>query len=365
MADQKTSLPIYSRAASKPVAVSKDTSANAIGNPIYAQLSDGVDKLDLAVVNSAFGATPVALPIVGKYEAVPTAYDDGDAVPILVDENGRIQVDIGSINLTSEYAEDADHTSGDKGLFVLGVRKDARESLAGTADDYTGFVFNGSGELYVIDTDSKAELQDVNTELDTITSKLADIIKSEDAAHASGNSGIQALAVRKDLVSGALSSNVSAEGDYASLLQDGFGSLYVTPVNRLGKANSETSPMFVQVVDSNVSALEVIDYNTAAAVAVDGNSNHDYAVTATKTLKVHTVEVSASGALKIQVLAGPVAALIAKLTAFTSMANPNFIYDFKGALEVADTGTGTIRVSRTNRDDDAMDVYSTVVGYEV
>ncbi|MCP4481432.1 MAG: hypothetical protein GY817_01200 [bacterium] len=283
MADQKTSLPIFSRAASKPVSVSKDTSANAVGNPIYAQLSDGVDKLDLVVINSAYGATPVTLPVAGKYEATPTTYDDGDAVPILLDANGRLQI-------------------------------------------------------------SNAD---------------------EDNAHVSGDSGMHALVVRKDLSTGALSSNVDTDGDYASILQDGFGSLYVTQVDQNGKANTETSPMYVQVVDSNVSALEIVDYDTAAAVAADATSNHDYEVTATKTLKVHKIEASASGAMKIEAQAGPVASLATKIVGFTSMANPNFIYDFAGILEIPDTGTGTLRLIRTNRDDDAMDVYSTVSGYEV
>lgn len=46
---------------------------------------------------------------------------------------------------------------------------------------------------------------------------------AEDAAHSSGDLGSVALVVRKD----AIGSNVSADGDYATLLQDANGRLYV------------------------------------------------------------------------------------------------------------------------------------------
>ena len=47
------------------------------------------------------------------------------------------------------------------------------------------------------------------------------------------------------------------------------------------------------------------------------------------------------------------------------MANPNWYLDFKGLLEVPDTTSGTVRIIRTNRDNQAMDVYSTVLGTEI
>lgn len=57
-------------------------------------IGDGTNSLDLVVVNSAFGATPTVMPLAGKYEATPTTYDDGDAVPLLTDAEGRLQVDV-------------------------------------------------------------------------------------------------------------------------------------------------------------------------------------------------------------------------------------------------------------------------------
>jgi len=54
------------------------------------------------------------------------------------------------INLsTSEQIEDDPHSSGDAGVFVLGVRNDTLAPLAGTDGDYAPFQVNADGALYV------------------------------------------------------------------------------------------------------------------------------------------------------------------------------------------------------------------------
>lgn len=69
-----------------------------------------------------------------------------------VDANGAIALGsvspgAGSANLGK--AEDAAHTSGDVGVFVLAVRNDAGTVLAGTDGDYIGLTTNATGELRV------------------------------------------------------------------------------------------------------------------------------------------------------------------------------------------------------------------------
>lgn len=57
-------------------------------------LDDGTNELDLTVINSSFGATPVALPISGKYETTPTVYDNNDAVPLTFTADGKLRTEM-------------------------------------------------------------------------------------------------------------------------------------------------------------------------------------------------------------------------------------------------------------------------------
>jgi len=65
---------------------------------------------------------------------------------VLNTSSDSIKVDIVS---GSEYAEDAEHSSGDTGTFVLGVRNDVLATLGGADGDYSPLQVNASGALYV------------------------------------------------------------------------------------------------------------------------------------------------------------------------------------------------------------------------
>lgn len=142
-------------------------------------------------------------------------------------------------------------------------------------------------------------------------------------------------------------------------------SVTAIPVSRDGNANSDTNPLFVQVVSGATIGTEIHDYDTASAVAKDASDNHDYTVTAAKTLLLKRVLASASGSMKIEIQTGPVAGLTTVAVAFSSPANPVSQVVFDPPVEVSDTSTGTVRVIRRNDDNQAMDVYSTIMGTEV
>lgn len=364
MADIDSNLPIFSRSTSDPVIVSADTSANAASNPIFTQLTDGstnigvtgnaldvnvasgsvtvtatdldirdldhtqdsvelgdgTNLLDFVVVNSAYGATPTSMPIAGKYESTPTTYDDGDATPLLVDANGRLQVDVisGGGSNDSVIVDDSAFTIGTDSVTAIGCLAD--ETSPDSVDE-------GDVGLARMTLDRKQLM--VLTDATTDANRLA--------IDGSGHAQVDLAAVSATAV----------------------------PVSADGNANTESNPIFVQVVSGALSGIEVIDYDTSASVATDATDNHDYTVTGTKTLKVQRCYGSASGAQKIEISSGPLASLASKAVLFTSMANPNWSIDFGGLLEVPDTSTGTLRIARTNRDEAAMDVYSTVIGTEV
>ncbi len=56
------------------------------------KVSDGTDILDVLVQDAAFGTASKGLAVFGKYQATPTTYTDGDAVPIKMDAQGAVYV---------------------------------------------------------------------------------------------------------------------------------------------------------------------------------------------------------------------------------------------------------------------------------
>lgn len=301
------------------------------------KLSDGTNEADYVVINSAFGATPTAFPIAGKYEATPTTYDDGDATPLLVDAEGRLQVDVisGGGSNDSVKVDDSAFAVGTDSLTVTGFLAD--ETTPDSVDE--GDV--GAARM-TLDRKQLIVLADATTDANRL------------AINASGEVGV-VQATHDDLN---LNANIQVGDTDVSASNP-------VPVSADGNANAETNPIFVQVVSGALSGIEVVDYDTTASVAKNATDNHDLAVTASTTLKVQCCLGSASGAQKIEISSGPVAGLSTNAVAFTSSSNPNWVVDFKGLLEVDDASTGTLRIARTNRDNQAQDVYSTILATSV
>ena len=129
-----------------------------------------------------------------------------------------------------------------------------------------------------------------------------------------------------------------------------------------GVAYSSSNPMPVSVEDSE--GDEIHNYDTSASLAADAASNHDYTVTAGKTLKLHKVLVGASGRAKWELrVANDGVTFSTKAVRFTSASDNNTDFDLKIAISIP--AAGKVRVIRTNRDNQAQDVYSTIIGVEV
>lgn len=131
-----------------------------------------------------------------------------------------------------------------------------------------------------------------------------------------------------------------------------------------GNAYSATNPLPVAIGSSE--GDEVVDYDQAVAVVKDASANHDYTVTALKTLVLDSVECSASGRAKfeLQVETGVATGIYeTKLVGFNSIADPNVELNAKKRISVA---AGVIvRLVKTNLDNQAQDLYSTILGVEV
>lgn len=136
---------------------------------------------------------------------------NGDYEPLQVDASGRLWVNADAVGTVTPgvaatslgKAEDAAHTTGDTGVFVLGVRNDTHTSqLAGTDGDYTPIAVDSAGKVGVRGT------------------------FAEDAASTSGDLGHFVLAVRND----ADADLTNTDLDYSAHVVDSAGRTKVNSV---------------------------------------------------------------------------------------------------------------------------------------
>ncbi len=134
--------------------------------------------------------------------------------------------------------------------------------------------------------------------------------------------------------------------------------------DELGNPFSNTNPLPVAIAESE--GTEIHDYLTSAAVAAAGSVNHNYSVPNGSTLYLHQVLASASGKMKIEIQIGDgdvVEVFAPKAARFNSTANPQADTNFSKAIAVVGTiNNTTVRVIRTNLDNQAQDLYSTIIG---
>ena len=120
------------------------------------------------------------------------------------------------------------------------------------------------------------------------------------------------------------------------------------------------------VVSDTAPGTPINNYNTVASVAGGATSNHDYTVTAAKTLSLNQIEAAGSGKMKIevQVETGVASGVFnTRWVQFNSTANTNMSIHIENPISVA-AGV-RVRVIRTNKEGSTQDVYSTISGYEL
>lgn len=178
---------------------------------------------------STHGDSSTYAPGVDYLSSMGVVDNAGNWVPFTLNASGELPV-AASITLAASHLEDSAFTDGDAGLASLLVRQDTLAASTTTDGDYGSFKSNNLGELYVFDTTTHTTLTSILADTATIDSQtlsiqntLTALSKAEDAAHVSGDQGIQMLAVRND----AGTSLVSADGDYASLQLTASGALRV------------------------------------------------------------------------------------------------------------------------------------------
>lgn len=251
----KSILCVYDSATGLPKYVDETAAMFAV------KITDGTDVLDVLVQDAAFGTASKGLGVFGKYQITPTAYTDGDAVPILLDANGRIvlssDIQIGAVEL-----KDSD-TDGRANIKAANTaRTTATLVIATQPIDGAGAVLSTSAiktAVEVIDNFISGArglvTEDNSASIKTAVEIIDDVVLAEDAAHVSGDKGVQALAVRKDTAAGL----ASLDGDYHPLEVDVNGRLHVLD------QNSAAIKTAVELIDDAIAGTEMqVDVVTSA-----------------------------------------------------------------------------------------------------
>jgi len=133
-----------------------------------------------------------------------------------------------------------------------------------------------------------------------------------------------------------------------------------------GEAYGPDNPLPVTFEESE--GDEIHEEDTAVDVAKDATDTQDYTVATGRTLLLHQILASGSGKMKIELQIGDGAAgetFTKKSARFNSTAAPNPDIDLKVPIKVVGTVNGTtVRVIRTNRDNQVQDLTSTIIGVE-
>jgi hypothetical protein len=149
-----------------------------------------------------------------------------------------------------------------------------------------------------------------------------------------------------------------------STVDAGVTALDVAIRDESGNPFTESNPLPVIISESE--GVEINKFKQAIAVAALAIDNHDYQVTALKTLKLSQLYISASGKIKaeVQVETGVATGVYNNVfVAFNSTANTNICIPVKETISVA-AGVN-VRIAITNLENKAQDVYSTISGHEV
>lgn len=300
---------------------------------------------------------------IGGYESA-----GGDFLVACIDINRNLCTKDSNVALVTK-AEDSVHATGDSGVYVLNVREDVLAASTDADGDYQSFKSDSLGRTWVRGASDYAEdsafadldlgTHNLSVRQDTLaasTSLDGDYasfksdslgriytrdasVYAEDSVHTTGDLGSFMLGVRNDA-----GTALAADGDYIPLSMDADGSVRVTVTSEAG------------------AGTKVCEYNTSAALAAAAVANHDYTVTALKTLIANRIWASASGAIKIEVIVDPAGTPATQWVGFNSTAHPNINVPIEEFCSVA-AGI-VIRIAITNLDNKAQDVYSTLTGRE-
>ena len=304
--------------------------------------------------------------------------NDGDVVIKVADATVTSQQlavnSDGSVNITDNGASvTVDATDLD--IRDLDSTQDSVEALQSTHDN-----LNVNANLQVGDTDvangNPVPVSDAGGSLtvDSTDLDIRDLVFASDKVDASGST----VALDASTLSALESITVqNGAGASAVNIQDGGNSITVDAVDldirnlnfaqdKVGITDGTDNLAIntdgsINVVIQEDTGTEVVNYNRGVAIAGGASSNHD--VTFASASKLYQVFSSATGKLRVevQIETGLLTGVFnTSAVGFNSTANPNI--DISLVKYAAIPLGARVRVIRTNLENQAQDVYSTIVG---
>ena len=289
--------------------------------------------------------------------------DFSSSLPIRTEQNGDAAIKIVDGTLTSQtLTVNADGsiniTDNSGSLTVDAVDLDIRD-LSHSQDSVK--VGDGS-DFLAINADGSVNITDNGGSLtvDAVNLDIRDLAFATDKVDVSGSEvslDAATLAALENITVTATDLDIRDLSHTQDSVKIGDGTDFLA-VNTDGSINV--------VISDDSPGTAINDYNTAAAVAGGASSNHIYTVTAGKTLYLNQIEASGSGKMKIEIQVETGVATGVYTThfvQFNSTATPNMEIILKNPITVL-AGV-RVRVIRTNKENQAQDVYSTISGYEL
>lgn len=258
---------------------------------------------------------------------------DGDYVPLSIDADGKLRVAASvsaSVAIGSEYDEDAAHTTGDTGSFVLAVRKDTAAALADTDGDYAPLEIDANGRLHVLDQNSVA----IKTAVETLDNAVSGSEIQVDVVGAlpAGTNAIGKLAANSGV-------DIGDVDVFSNTAKDGSGTRYQPLVDTDGHLQ-------IDVLSGGGGGTQYTEADTDAsitgtAVLWEDTSDTLRAVSAAKPLPVEIIAGAGSG--------GTAAADDADFTAGTTSGTPaQGVYE-STPTSVTDGDLGTVGITSGRR----------------
>lgn len=246
--------------------------------------SGGTAATDDAAFTVASGS---GTPMMGVVTA--DSVDSGDVGVVGMLANRQLKITLynssgveQSVGGGTQFAEDAASTSGDTGTVALAVRQDTIANSTSTDGDYGTLKINSVGRMYTSATidaalpaganaigklaaNSGVDIGDID-----ITSVIAgtgatNLGKAEDAAAASGDTGVGLLSVRQDT----LASSTSTDGDYAAVKSSSTGAVYVNVAE--GGITGRAEDAAAAGGEDGIPVLAVRRDSASSGVSADGD----------------------------------------------------------------------------------------------
>ncbi len=198
------SSPLPTGAATEATLLSIDAGIPAaLGQTLMANSMPVVIASDQSILSVAINSDGVGLALDASVLAVDAS------ISTLINKVGSTQ-----------YIDDDPHGVGAIGHFILAVRNDNLATTHTDTDgDYSPISSDSKGAVFVNDNIARNYLLNI----DGYTQTLSVAVVAEDSAHASGDRGIMALAVRND----ALATTYGANGDYSPISVDDSGAVAI------------------------------------------------------------------------------------------------------------------------------------------